>query len=419
MSTANIKLLEHNSSRLLFYSVDAMPNANEFKLTIEDITSTTSDSTYCTEMDNHIYTNNWLLGKLNNKIWYIEDVGVYDSNHEHTAKVYYIDETTNEENIVWNVKRIMEYGEECDRLYCEHSGGFKILLIDSPENELEANFYIKYERNLPGIGEAVGTLTNPTTGETINNCVVFYKYNSSNEVIMTEAIKLDFNLSVINNDGSLMEGINYCNIIPKKADIEFSRLSIKYEISPNTSNDVKLGMIGITTLGESDPYSGYYGKFNSSRYYQDNDNYIEPMYFIVQAPKNRSWICYRSGYCDEYVGFGPYRNHQIDGCYCYYVRGEGFGLNGYYGTYNSSTQRYVYEININPIDNGKVFSVLLPKIFFNYQSVTYKNGSSNTIAFDGEIEDIYNEFDGMIYRVFYLESSSNVRKIILEYSASV
>lgn len=400
----NIYLLEHNSSRLLFYS-----SSTDVELKIEDTTS----SQYCTEMDGYIYPNNWLLGKLSDHIYYIEDVGIYDSNHEHTAKVYYNDPVTNEETIVWSVTRLMEYGEECDRMYCEHSGGFKVIFIDSPIEDLYANFYIKYERNLPGIFEQIGTLTNKTTGEKHYNCVVFYKYNPDNpdNIMMAEILQLDFNLTVVNDDNTLMDGINYCTITPKQANIDFSRLSVKYSLSENNSNDIKLGMIGASPFNENE-LDFRHSKFLPDRYYTGNGNFIDPMYFIVQVPKNRSWICYRC--CYDSASPGPFYNDRtIDGNICGYIRAKGAGLNGYYGVLNGD--KYVYEINI---DRSKMpFIFMLPKMFWDYSSIKYYDSNNNVIrVFDGTTIDVYNELDGMSYRIIVFPPASYTAKIILEYT---
>lgn len=404
---ANIYLLEHNSSRLLFFDSNVETTLN--------IESTTTDP-YCTEKNDYQYQymNDWLLGKLNDKIYMVEDVGIYDSNHEHTAKIYNLD-GDNQENIIWNVTRQMEYSEESDRLYCEHSGSFKILLIDSPSESQKANFYIKYERNLPGIGEYIGRLTNEVTGETYYNCIVFYKYDGPDNMIMSEVLQMNFNLSVVNDDNTPMSGINYCNILPKKANIDFSRISIEYNISANTSNDVKLGMVGLSSLNKSTTGTGYrYSKFLSPRYFDGNDNIIQPMYFIVQPPKNRSWICFRICYGQDSPG--PYSIRTLDGCNCYYIRVPGAGLNGYYGTYNNVNDTYKYEI---VIDRTKLpFILMIPKIFWNYSSIKYYDTNNNIKSFDGQSINIFNELDGMYYKIFKITSRSSIAKIILEYNAS-
>ena len=99
-----IKLPEHYSSRLLFVDDKNIPDPSNFKLEIED---TTSGQTGHDEMDNSEYPNNFLLGKLTNNIWYLEDSGIYDSNHEHTAEIY--NENDGVRNTLYNVTRIMEY----------------------------------------------------------------------------------------------------------------------------------------------------------------------------------------------------------------------------------------------------------------------------------------------------------------------
>ena len=108
----NIRLPEHNSSRLIFVPSSITGNNPDFKLYIED---TTTDSN-CSCSGDSEYPSNWLLGKLNNYCWYLEDCGIYDSNHYHTANIYYYDNSNVKQNYI-TVTRSMEYGEESDRLF--------------------------------------------------------------------------------------------------------------------------------------------------------------------------------------------------------------------------------------------------------------------------------------------------------------
>ena len=113
--TREILLPEHNSSMLLFIN-DENVNNSLVRLMLED----TTVNQYCTEKSYYQYNNSWLLGKLTDYIWLLEDTGEYDLNHDHTCKIYYIDPLSNEEVILYNVTRVQEYAEECDRLYLQY-----------------------------------------------------------------------------------------------------------------------------------------------------------------------------------------------------------------------------------------------------------------------------------------------------------
>ena len=82
MSTKNIKLFEHNSSRLLF--VDHQES--DFKLDLEELEQDSSETDKC-----NCDSPKFLLGKLNNYIWLLEDSGIYDSNHTHQANINHTD----------------------------------------------------------------------------------------------------------------------------------------------------------------------------------------------------------------------------------------------------------------------------------------------------------------------------------------
>lgn len=419
----NIKLFEHNSSRLLFISTKNRPNI-PVELNIVD----TTNDVHCTEMTNinGNYPNNWLLGKLTDNIWLIEDCGIYDSNHTHTADIYQLN--NGEQDKIFAVTRMMEYGGECDRLYTEHSGSLKFILLDSlPDRSLKANFYIKYERSLPAAIESIGNLQD-SNNNIYEGCVAFFRYNDQNNLILTEAIQMIFGLVVNeeeldqNNNPIPMDNINYVSIHPLGINTDFSKISITYTVDPNTSNDVKIGLIGTKSLGDRIGVNNYYGKFLSYRYVQSNDSFVEPSYFLIQPPKNRSWICYRTYYGVNKVGIPviyplyPYSTKQKDNHDCVNIRYEGAGLNGYYGELINNT--YVYTINIQ--DKSKTFVFALPKIFTNYENIKYFDNNDNEVLnFDGQEKTIYNELDGITYDTYFLNPSSSIYKIKLEYTKEI
>ena len=426
-----IKLPEHYSSRLLFLQTKTMEdvdedcNIDDFNLQIRD----TTNDVNCTESDNSEYPSKFLLGKLTNHVWYLEDSGIYDSNHEHTAIAYHISECNGTEKTVYQITRIMEYGDECDRLYMEHGGGLKVVLIDSvdPTEEQTLNFYIKYERSKPAPVEVFGNVKD-TNNNVIQNCLVFEKYNDNNQLVISEIIQMTFGLLIYKNDefgpnGEYIpvEYINYCSIHPQNITYDFSKITIKYTIDENTGNEPLFSMIGTNSVGDNVGISNYWGKFISYKYHNDNDSYVEPGYFLVQAPKNRSWICYRTyiGHPNPGVGVYDYSisNYKYkDDAKCINVRWPEAGLNGYYGTYNSSTNTYTYEIDTSE----KSFGLLLPKIFWNYTSLKLLDSNGNELVRpdDHSITIIYNELDGMFYKSILMLPTSQVNKIKLEYSAS-
>lgn len=418
-----IKLPEHYSSRLLFVDDKNISDPTNFKLYVRDTTSDVN----CTEMNSTEYPNNFLLGKLTNNIWYIEDSGIYDSNHEHTAEIYTTD--NNIETKLYDVTRIMEYAGECDRLYMEHGGGLKVILLDSPTENMTLNFYIKYERSLPAAREISGSLVSQIDNQEINNCVMFLKQNGE----ISEVIQMIFGLVVTKEDKDEndnyvpMENINYCNINPTTISCSFSQISVFYNIEANLSNEPKISLIGTRTISGNIKSNDYVGKFVSYNYAIDNDSYVEPGYFIVQAPKNRSWICYRTCYGHMYYGavivnfinmqYKFKKDKQNNNCKCTNIRWEGAGMNGYYGTLTNN--KYVYTINI---DRSQVpFILYLPEIFWNYNSITYLGANDNIIqTYDGRpIENIYNELDGLFYKVIIIDQNSTIHKIKLEYNSTI
>ena len=402
MSTIKeIILPEHNSSRLLFISNNYI-NTGDVELNIED----TTDSEYCTEKSSIQYDNNWLLGKLNNYIWLLEDTGQYDLNHEHTANIYYNDPSTNEKVIIYTVRRVMEYGEECDRLYLQYSGSLKLLLLDNIENTQYANMYIKYERNLPGCKEEIVTRDD---SDGITYGVAFYKYQGKTlgiSEIIAISNKLVVNTDETDSSGNPipMTGLNYCIPSINNINIDFSKLNISYTISQNTTNDIKVGILGINSSSK---------KFISYKIY---NNCIESSYFIVQAPRNRSWICYRSCYNTTYYGMYYSLRTMPDNTTCGYLSRKGSELTGKFGNYDSSSNQYVYEFNIT--DKTKPFHFMIPKYFTNWTSIEFKNSSDNIITYDGNDPfDFFNELDGLYYKVYSIKTSSSITKIIIKYSA--
>lgn len=394
---SNIKFPEHNSSRLIFVNPNSLNNINDYKLYVEDITNDQNCSIECS--GNSV---KWLLGKLNENVWLLEDTGIYDSNHEHTGDIYYID-NNDQKQIVYNITRVMEYSQECDRMYTEHGGGFKFLLLDGDEDDLYANFYIKYERNLPGCFEKIEDLI--INNETISDCIEFCKYDSDNQLIITEILKINTEMSIVDNTtGNPMDNINYCNISINDISVDFSKLSVNYHIDENNTNDIKLGFISTNYIS---------GKFLSANYANMNDSVITPSYFIVQAPKNRSWICYRK-VNNKGTMWDGYSNIWDDK-YCGMLDFPDEELTGYYGTYNDETNSYIYEIDI---DRSKMpFILLIPKMFCDYDLIEYFDENDRLIIYyDGEpIKDIFNELDGMFYRVISIPPASHTAKIIIEY----
>lgn len=431
MSATHIILPEHNSSRLLF--IDNQDS--NFKLTIENLTQDSSEKDKCNCSD-----PKFLLGRLNNYIWLLEDSGTYDTNHTHQANLNYTDQNNNTETF-FNVKRIMEYSEECDRMYTAHGGGIKFVLLDSPSEDQIVELFIKYERTLPGF-EAITDLQNTETGEKYPACLVFYKYNKTTNIPqMIQVVQLAAGLNVRDsNTLQPMNNINYCSLNIKTVNINFNRLKFTYSISPNTTNDIKVSFIGTNSLF-TNPNNGNYGKFISQRYYLNNDNYIEPGVFLVQAPKNRSWICYRTYYSS---GFSPgtyvnivtksnltnhsyeysnkYKNDGEKDCLCFYLNKS--SLNGYNGTLENN--KYVHEINIDRNSDKNVFCLMIPKMFCNYTSLEYLDNNDNVLsnyldlgANEFEVKDIYNELDGMFYKFIAIpivRSYCKIYKVKLTYN---
>jgi len=410
MSATNIILPEHNSSRLLFID-NQDPN---FNLQIEDLEQDSSEKDKC-----NCSNPKFLLGQLNDYIWLLEDSGTYDTNHTHQAKLNYTDQNNNTETF-FNVNRIMELSAESDRLYTAHSGGLKFILLDSPLEDQIIELFIKYERTLPGF-EMITDLKNTQTGEIYPGCLVFFKYNTNNTSQMSQVVQLIAGLSVRDsNTLQPMNNINYCSLNVKNATIDFNELKFTYSIEPNITNDIKVSFIGTNSLF-TNPNSGNYGKFISQRYYENNDNYIEPGVFLIQAPKNRSWICYRTYYNS---GFSPgtyvnvvtksnltnhsyeytnkYKNDGENDCLCFYLNKS--PLNGYKGILENN--KYVYEINIDRNSDKNVFLLMIPKMFCNYTSLEYFDNNNNVLtssmdlgANEFDVKDIYNELDGMFYKL--------------------
>ena len=428
MPTSNIILPEHNSSRLLFID-NQDPN---FNLQIENLEQDSSEKDKCNCSD-----PKFLLGQLNNYIWLLEDSSEYDTNHTHKAKLNYTNQYNNSETF-FDVKRIMEYSQECDRLYTSHSGGLKFVLLDSPTENQTIELFIKYERTLPGF-EKITDLQNTQTGETYPACLVFFRYNSTNNTPqMIQVVQLVAGLNVLDsNTLQPMNNINYCSINIKNINIDFNQLKFIYTIDPNTTNDIKIGFIGTSSLF-TNPNNGNYGKFISQRYYENNDSFIEPGVFLIQAPKNRSWICYRTCYNS---GFSPgilfsevtksnltnhsyeYTTKYKDGHKCYYLNRA--SLNGYNGTLENN--KYIYEVNIDRNSEKNVFILMIPTMFTDYESLQYLDNNNNVVSSYMDLganefndtEIVYNELDGMFYKTIVIpiiRSYCKIYKVKLTYN---
>lgn len=403
MSTKNIKLFEHNSSRLLF--VDNQES--DFKLDLEELEQDSSETDKC-----NCDSPKFLLGKLNNYIWLLEDSGIYDSNHTHQANINHTDINDNTETL-YNVTRIMEISAECDRIYTAHGGGLKFVLLDSPSEDQIIELFIKYERSLPCI-EQITDLRDNNTGDVYPGCLVFWRYNN-NQLQMYQVVQLIAGLTVRNDDLSPMNNINYCDIDIKNIIVDFNRLKFTYSIEPNTSNDIKISFIGTQSLF-TNPSLGNYGKFIGRKYYENNDNYIEPGIFLIQVPQNRSWICYRIFYSlSESPGSSVNLIHKSNNttfvtvyeakyknnCKCFYL--DHSELNGYYG--NLENNKYIYEIDIDRNSDKNWVSIMIPTIFNNYESFEYFDNNGNKLTNQNDLgannffdKEIYNELDGIYYK---------------------
>ena len=308
----------------------------------------------------------------------------------------------------------MEYGQESDRLYTKYSGGLKLIFNDGKTLSGSTSFYIKYEKNLPGCTEVVHR--EEEDGKILDG-IIFYKYNDttigildigviSNELIVTKD-------NVFDDEGNPvpMENLNYVKNTINTLTCDMNQISISYTLDNNLLNDIKIGILGVSTQGK---------KFIS---YKIVDNCIEPAYFIVQAPKNRSWICYRLAYTYSYPGPTYGSSRRLNGCTCRILYFPESSLNGYFGEYDASTSSYKYTINI---DKTKTYyTLLLPDIFWDFDSIIFKDSSDNTISYSGynfisgttssTPIDIYNEGDGMFYRCWTLPQASSISKIIVSY----
>lgn len=403
MSTTNIKLFEHNSSRLLF--VDNQEP--DFNLSLNELEQDSSEKDKC-----NCDSPKFLLGKLNNYIWLLEDSGTYDTNHTHQANINHTNQLENTETF-FNINRLMEYSGECDRLYTAHGGGLKFVLLDSPTENQIIELFIKYERSLPCV-EQITDLRDNNTGDVYPGCLVFWKYNVNNQLQMFQVTQLIGGLNVIDsNTLQPMNNINYCSINVNNVEIDFNRLKFTYTIEPNNTNDIKINFIGTNSLF-TNPSSENYGKFISKKYYENNDNYVEPGVFLIQAPNNRSWICYRTNFSANpgtYIYLisqsniqtlsYEYEIKQKDNCKCCYMNKS--ALNGYYGSLENG--KYVYDIYVSRTDNANYFSIMIPFIFNDYESLEYFDNNNNKLTDQNDfgypefrIENTYNELDGIFYK---------------------
>ena len=422
MSVTNIKLPEHNSSRLLFIDT----NDPDFKLDLEELSQDPDEKDRC-----NCTSPKFLLGKLNQYIWLIEDSGKYDSNHTHQATLSNTDILNNTEDM-FSVNRIMEYSQECDRMYANHSGGIKFILLDSPQEDQTIDLFIKYERTLPGFEYITDLQDN--NGNVYPACIAFCKYIDNTPKIF-QAVQLVGGLNVVDsNTHQPMQNIDYCNITVKNAVIDFNKLTFTYSITPNTTNNIKINYIGTQSI-DTNPGNSFYGKFISEKYYKSNDNFIEPGVFLIQAPQNRSWICYRSFYNNTYLpgttidiisyysgqlyGF-EYKSKNNKQCF----RLSKSSLNGYNGSLINN--KYVYEINVDRNNDKDYFLLTLPSIFTDYESVEYYDQNNTKLTrpvdlgqYEFIVEDIYNELDGMFYKLFIIPiglQNCKIYKIKLTYN---
>ena len=403
MST-RIILPEHNSSRLLFID-NQLP---DFNLNLVELEQDSSEKDTCT------CDPKFLLGKLNEYVWILEDSGKYDSNHTHQAELRYNNSLTNTTEVMFTVNRIMEYSQECDRLYANHGGGIKFILIDSPSETQTMELFIKYERSLPGF-EVITDLRNNDTNEVYRGCIVFYRY-INNVPTMYQIVQVIGGLNVIDTNTQLpMQNVEYCGITIKTVKIDFNKITFTYSITPNDTNDIKVGYIGTSSLF-TNPQNKNYGKFISEGYYQNNDNFIEPGCFFIQAPKNRSWICYRSYYNNSSViskmvqeiynynlstGRYNFANKVKNGYNCYELNKA--SLNGFNGILNDN--KYIYEIEIDRTSDKSYFFFIIPLMFNDYESLEYYNSNNIKITNSTDLganefteQNIYNELDGLFYK---------------------
>ena len=420
-----IILPEHNSSRLLFID-NQLP---DFNLEVVDLEQNSSEKDHCN------CSSKFLLGKLNDYVWILEDSGKYDSNHTHQAELKYNNSLTNTTEVMFTINRIMEYSQECDRLYTRHSGGLKIILIDSPSDDQIMELFIKYGRSLPGF-EVITDIRNNDTNEVYHGCIVFYKY-VNNIPTMYQIVQIIGGINVIDSNTQLpMQNIEYCGITVKSVNINFNRIKFTYSITPNNTNDIKVGYIGTSSLFIN-PEKQNYGKFISKGYYLNNDNFIEPGCFFIQAPKNRSWICFRNYYSDssmlssnvqEIYGYNQSTNRynfsikQKNGCKCYNVIMA--ALSGIKGVLEND--KYIYTIDINRNNDHNYYLFMIPLLFNDYESFEYYDNNNtkliNSIDLGSknfEDQNIYNELDGLFYKLITIPiglSYCKVYKIKITYN---
>jgi hypothetical protein len=56
---------------------------------------------------------------------------------------------------------------------------------------------------------------------------------------------------------------------------------------------------------------------------------------------------------------------------------------------------------------------MIPKLYWNYSQIIWKNSSGSSVTYSGlPQEELYNELDGMFYRIFILPPSSPIQNYI-------
>lgn len=403
----DIRLPEHWSSRLLFIENTVLNNGRA-ELQIEE----TDEGGY--SCDCHGIVDRFLISKLNKYIWLVEDCGTYDTNHYHTANIYYIDPTSLNKVILYHITRDMEYDVECDRMYTTNGGSNKVSILDDKFENLTANFYLKYEKNIPPCKEEVEKITE----DDIDKYYIYlYNYSSSNQIGIVDALSVNNKLEDIESrlfiEGNPINKLNLLDINITNVQITTSQLSVKYDIPENTSNDFKVGFINIDSTTD---------KFIS--------NYIKPYapestYFIIQPPKNRSWIYYRLLSTEHDIGnpFGYYYGkYNIDSheYYRYPLGMSGIGIQGHYGTFNNDNNTYTYEINLDRSNDSIGNYLFLPIEVCDYKSMKFYNSSDEEISWDGNMwtpgDYFFNDIDGRKYRFWWFYHTTRIYKIILTYN---
>ena len=397
-----IILPEHNSSRLIFI------DNNNVNLLVDN-------TTRVSECDCYYGTSRMQIGKLNDYIWIIEDVGEYDTNHQHSADLYYIDPNTNERKVLYNVTRIFEYNSECDRAYVQHGGGHKMIIVFPSNKQLSANFYLKYAKNTPNVKEEV---IYDTAND--NYLIYTYKYDESGKLGINDLIGIVKTLNIttdeLDNAGNPkpMEGVSYIDLSIDSVDVTMNQIRINYHIGDNNTDDLKVGVLGINSATD---------KFISPLI---TDDRIEPLYFIIEPPKNRSWIFLRIDKDEEHNVATPPKyytqptNRMVGEYHCGYLWGN---MIGFKGIYNENDNTYEYNIDVDSIP--MIFSI--PEYYLDYKSIQFFDENDNELKMQGPSTNwphsntwqIYNEYDGICYFSYLIHVQSKTKKIKLVYDANI